>query len=134
MSGDLALMLSVGAGFIALIYGALSIKWILGQSDGNERMQEIAGAIQEGASAYLNRQYTAIGIVGAVLTVALWLTLGTTTAIGFLIGAVFSGATGFIGINVNRRPGRSGRKVMLCRLEGHTTTHRRSCSGVHNPF
>jgi len=103
MSSDLALMLSVGAGVIALIYGGISIKWILAQSDGNERMREIASAIQEGASAYLNRQYTAIGIVGAVLTVVLWLTLGTTTAIGFLIGAIFSGATGYVGMNVSVR-------------------------------
>jgi K(+)-stimulated pyrophosphate-energized sodium pump len=58
MSSDLALALSVGAGIIALIYGAVSIKWIVSQSAGNERMQEIAGAIQEGASAYLNKQYT----------------------------------------------------------------------------
>jgi len=57
MSSDLALMLSVGAGVIALVYGGLSAKWILAQSAGNERMQEIAGAIQEGASAYLNRPF-----------------------------------------------------------------------------
>ncbi len=100
MSSSIALMLSVGAGFIALIYGALSIKWILAQPAGNERMQEISGAIQEGASAYLSRQYTAISIVGVALTVVLWATLGTATAVGFLIGAVFSGATGFIGMNV----------------------------------
>jgi K(+)-stimulated pyrophosphate-energized sodium pump len=103
MSSDVALLLSVCAGVIALIYGAVSTKWILAQPDGNERMRQIAGAIQEGASAYLNRQYTAIGIVGAVLTVVLWFTLGTTTAIGFLIGAVFSGATGYIGMNVSVR-------------------------------
>ncbi|MEJ2138169.1 MAG: sodium-translocating pyrophosphatase [Gammaproteobacteria bacterium] len=98
-----ALPLSVGAALIALIYGALSVKWILGKSDGNERMQKIAGAIQEGASAYLNKQYTAIGIVGVVLTIALAIFLKLPTAIGFVIGAVFSGATGFIGMNISVR-------------------------------
>ncbi|MHA1190391.1 MAG: sodium-translocating pyrophosphatase [Alphaproteobacteria bacterium] len=103
MSSDLALMLSVGAGVIALIYGAISSKWILAQSAGNERMQEIAGAIQEGASAYLNRQYTAISLVGVTLFVILGLVLGWATGIGFLIGAVFSGATGYIGMNISVR-------------------------------
>ncbi|TDJ46243.1 MAG: sodium-translocating pyrophosphatase [Gammaproteobacteria bacterium] len=98
-----AFPLSVAAAFIALIYGALSAKWILGKPAGNERMQEIAGAIQEGASAYLNKQYTAISIVGVVLTAALWIFLGTPTAIGFVIGAVLSGATGFIGMNISVR-------------------------------
>ena len=103
MSSDLALMSGVGAGIIALIYGVISIKWILAQPAGNERMQEIAGAIQEGASAYLNRQYTAISLVGILLFAILGFTLNWPTAIGFLIGAVFSGATGYIGMNVSVR-------------------------------
>jgi len=103
MSSDLALLLSVGAGFIALIYGGVSIKWILAQPAGNDRMQEIAGAIQEGASAYLNRQYTTIGLVGALLFFVLGFALDWATAVGFLIGSVFSGAAGYIGMHISVR-------------------------------
>jgi len=88
---------------IAIVYGVVSIQWILGKPTGNDRMREIAAAIQEGASAYLNRQYTTIGLVGIVLFVAIGFALNWETAIGFAIGALLSGAAGYIGMNVSVR-------------------------------
>jgi K(+)-stimulated pyrophosphate-energized sodium pump len=88
---------------IALAYGAVSVKWILAKPTGNERMREIAAAIQEGAQAYLNRQYTTIGIAGIVLLVLIGWKIGLATAIGFAIGAVFSGLAGYIGMNISVR-------------------------------
>src|SRR5690606_2085010 len=103
MNPTVALWLSLGAAVLAVLYGVFSASWILKRSAGNQRMQEIAAAIQEGAGAYMNRQYRTIGIVGIVLFIALGLALSWSTAIGFLIGAVFSGLAGYIGMFVSVR-------------------------------
>lgn len=95
--------LSIACAILALVYGVFAGRSVLAADAGNARMQEIASAIQEGAKAYLNRQYTTIGLVGIVIGALLWWSLGSLVAIGFIVGAVLSGIAGYIGMNVSVR-------------------------------
>jgi len=103
MLSNTSLLFALACAVFALIYGAWSVRWVLSRPAGNERMQQIAGAVQEGAKAYLNRQYSTIGIVGVVLFVLIGFVLDWLTAFGFAIGAVLSAAAGYIGMFVSVR-------------------------------
>ncbi len=100
---SIELMFALACAFGALVYGGLSIQWILSKPTGNDRMREISAAIQEGAQAYLNRQYATIGIAGVALLVVVGIFIGIPTAIGFAVGAVLSGLAGYIGMNISVR-------------------------------
>jgi K(+)-stimulated pyrophosphate-energized sodium pump len=100
---NIAYWLVIGAGVLAILYGLVTSRQVLAADAGNERMQQIASAIQEGARAYLNRQYTTIAVAGVVILVILFATLGWHAALGFFVGAVLSGAAGYIGMNVSVR-------------------------------
>src|SRR5476651_1271900 len=97
------LWLAIAAGVVAVLYGVVSMFSILALPAGSARMQEIAAAIQAGAKAYLNRQYKTIAMIGVVVFIILGFLLNWTTAIAFLVGAVFSALAGFIGMNVSVR-------------------------------
>ncbi len=98
-----ALWAIIACGALSIVYGIWAIQSVMSSDAGSQRMQEIAAAIAEGAQAYLKRQYMTIAVVGAVIFVAIWFLLGAPVAVGFLIGAVLSGAAGFIGMNVSVR-------------------------------
>ena len=119
MSAGLAF--AIVCGLIALVYGIWAVRSVLSESAGNERMQEIAAAIQIGAKAYLNRQYMTIGMVGVVICVILFLLFNVSVAVAFLVGAVLSGAAGYIGMNVsvraNVRTAEGARKSLAKGLE-----------------
>jgi len=103
MNGQIIIQLAIAFGLLAIVYGFVTSRQVLGAPAGNEKMQEIAGAIQEGAQAYLGRQYRTIAMVGVVVAALVTYFLGATSGVGFLIGAILSGVAGYIGMNISVR-------------------------------
>ncbi|MEM7665695.1 MAG: sodium-translocating pyrophosphatase [Pseudomonadota bacterium] len=118
-------LISIGLGLLAVVYGFVTSRQVVGADAGNEKMQEIAGAIKEGAQAYLNRQYATIGMVGVVVAILVGLFLGVIPAVGFVIGAVLSGIAGYIGMNISVRSNvRTAAAAMKGLQEGLTLAFR----------
>ena len=118
--------LAIACGVLAVLYGIVTSGQVLRQPAGNQRMQDIAAAIQEGARAYLARQYTTIAIVGVVMVVLVYVFLGAISAVGFLIGALLSGATGFVGMNISVKANVRTAEAARTSLQGGLTTAFRS--------
>src|SRR3984893_1715211 len=100
---DSSVLLAIGGGAVAVVFAGLLTAIVLQKPPGNQRMVEIAAAIQEGAAAYLNRQYAVIGVIGIVIAIVIGLTLGPVTAVLYLVGAALSAAAGYVGMNVSVR-------------------------------
>lgn len=105
MDSNVLLFVPMACAIIAILYGGFLASWVVKQDQGNETMKAISGYIQEGAMAYLNRQYKTIAVIGVIITILMLMIpqLGWLTAVGFVIGAVFSGLTGYVGMNVSVR-------------------------------
>lgn len=119
-------LIAIGCGLLAVLYGIVTSGQVLRAPAGNQKMQDIAAAIQEGAQAYLGRQYTTIGIVGVVVAVLVFLFLGTIAAVGFVVGALLSGVAGYIGMNISVRANVRTAEAARMSLQGGLTTAFRS--------